>query len=176
MSAIATTLVVEAAKRLGTPLLKKFLTRKFGDKAGDIGGKIADSLTDAVTKRVESTAGPLQHGQVVPSHEIEEAVKYVEENEAADIIELELQSQQEANRLMIAEMNKGPLWTWAWRPMWMYLLGFLWAWALFLQGIVNAFIEKDIPAIDLQMLFAVTGAFLTLYMGGHTAKKLFGRK
>jgi hypothetical protein len=173
---IATTLIAEAARRVGTPLLKKFLTKKFGDKAGNIGGKIADSLTDAVTKRVESTAGPLQQGQVIPSQEIEAAVKYVEDNEAADIIELELQSQQEANRLMIAEMNKGHWITWFWRPGMMYLLGFLWFWAIFGSPVTNAIIEDDMPAIDTSTLLGVTSLYLALYMGGHTVKKVFGGK
>jgi hypothetical protein len=176
MSAIATAVIMEGVKRVGAPLLKKFLTNRFGKTAGDIGEKIAERLTGAVEDRIVAQHGPIDPEKDVPTEFVDEAIRYVEDNEAVDIVELELKSQQEANRLMLAEMEKGPLWTWAWRPGWMILLGFLWFWALCLQGIVNAFLEEAIPPIDTQMLFAVTGAFLTLYMGGHTIKKFLAQK
>jgi hypothetical protein len=173
---ISGAVVLEVATSLGMPIIKKFLRNKLGDKAGGIGGKIADGLVDAVSKRVEATHGPVATGEIVPPKVIEEAVTYVEQNEAADIVELEVRSQEAANKLMIAEMEKGPWWTWAWRPGMMHLLGFLWFWALFAQSVVNAFLTDNLPPVDLEMLFAVTGLYMTLYLGGHTVKSFIKKR
>lgn len=65
-----------------------------------------------------------------------------------------------------AEHEAG-LFAWAWRPGWMYLLGALWTWAAIGTAL-------SLPVIDFATLLALTGIYTGLYMGGHTAKRVFG--
>jgi hypothetical protein len=73
-------------------------------------------------------------------------------------------------------MAKEETWTWAWRPAWMWLLAFIWTYALVLRPLVNASLGASIEGIDLSVLMTLTGAYLALYMGGHTAMNIFGRQ
>lgn len=66
----------------------------------------------------------------------------------------------------------GPTWTWGWRPGWMWLLAFVWLYALILRPLANAAFGAAIEAVDLTILMTLTGVFTGLYMGGHTAKSI----
>jgi len=170
MSALITTMVLEAAGRLGKPLLTKFIRNRFGAKAEAVTDLVSDKLLEAVAGRAKVSVEELN---TVSPMALDEAVDYVESVEAPAIIEYELQSQEAAHRLMLAEMVKGPWYAWAWRPVTMFLIGFLWLWALMLVPLLNAFLTVPIAPVPLTMLMQFTALYIGLYMGGHTVKAVF---
>jgi hypothetical protein len=99
---------------------------------------------------------------------IERAVLQAEADTPALVL-AHVESQRLANELQLAEMSGGKVWTWAWRPAWMYFLMAAWGWTLLA-------IALQVPAIDLPMLMTLTGAYLALYMGGHTLKDVAGKR
>ncbi len=54
----------------------------------------------------------------------------------------------------------------------MWLLAFVWLYALILRPLANAAFGAAIEAVDLTILMTLTGVFTGLYMGGHTAKSI----
>lgn len=161
-------ILIEAAGRVGAPIVKGMLEKYVGGKAGEIGGEIIDVIA--------GKAGvPPADLPSLPADELGAAVQAAEPV-AAELVLAEVEQQREANRLMLAEMDKeGGTWTWAWRPAWMWLLGFLWTYALVLRPLVNAAVGAAIEAVDVSMLMTLTGAYLALYMGGHTAKRIMSK-
>jgi hypothetical protein len=75
---------------------------------------------------------------------------------------------------MLAELDKSESWwTWAWRPAWMWFLGFLFLFRLVLVPITDTALGSDIAAsVDLSTMMTLTAWFMGLYMGGHTLKDL----
>jgi hypothetical protein len=71
--------------------------------------------------------------------------------------------------LLKAEM-RGPWWGWAWRPLTMWLLAFLWLWNVVILHVANAIWRIALPVTDLGLLFSLTAVYMALYMGGHTVK------
>lgn len=161
MSALVS-ILLGAATELAVPVIKKIL----GDKLGGAGGEIAGKVIDAIAEKAGVTPEALP-GLPVP--ELQEAI-LATEPEAADLLVQHVESQRLMNEAMRAEMDKGgPTWTWAWRPGWMWLLAFVWLYALILRPLTNAAFGASIEAIDLGILMTLTGFFVSLYMGGHTA-------
>jgi hypothetical protein len=79
-------------------------------------------------------------------------------------------------QMAMLEAEQGePSWHKAWRPGWMYLLGFLWLWNLVLLHVANAIWKIALPPLPTTDLLALTGMFLALYMGGHTVLRLMGK-
>lgn len=166
MSALAGILVGVAAK-VGAPIVKGLLERHIGGAGAEIGGTIIDAIAGKV-------GVPADELGTVPQTELERAVAEVE-RETPELIAAYTEQQRQAHALMLAEMDKGPAWAWAWRPAWMWLLAFLWIYTIVARPIVNAIAGASIETVDVGTLMALTGAYLALYMGGHTAKDIFAR-
>lgn len=111
----------------------------------------------------------------LPADQIEVAVTAAEDN--PEILRLYLEQQRLTNELFKAEMDKSEaLWTWAWRPAWMWFLMLVWFYALIAAPIVSGItgVKFDIP--ELGVVVSLTITFVTLYMGGHTLKDIWGKK
>lgn len=168
MSGLLAGILIEAAGKVGAPIVKGMLEKYVGGKAGEIGGEIIDVIAGKAGVSPADLPG-------LPADELGAAVQAAEPV-AAELVLAEVEQQREANRLMLAEMDKeGGTWTWAWRPAWMWLLAFLWTYALVLRPLVNAAVGAAIEAVDVSMLMTLTGAYLALYMGGHTVKDALQR-
>jgi hypothetical protein len=167
MSAIALPIVIEAAKRVGAPLVESVLRKYLGSTAGAVAGTVAGQVIDLVAEKAGVAPGELG---TVPPDELNRAVKDAEEV-APELVLAQVESQREANRLMLAELDKGDTWTWAWRPAMMWLIGVFWLWSLVLVPLVNAAAGAAIP-IFLAELATLTAVYMGLYLGGHTAKDL----
>lgn len=87
-----------------------------------------------------------------------------------------VEQQREANRLQLAEMDQGPLWTWAWRPAGMWGLGALWMWNVIVLHVLNAIFKIALPPMDLWVLLQLSALYMGLYMGGHTVKDFVEKK
>lgn len=168
MSALLTGILIDAAGKVGAPIVKGLLEKYLGGTAGEMGGKVIDAIA-------EKAGVPPADLPTVPADDLGAAVQAVEA-ETPELVAQWVESQRLSNELMQAEMDKdGGTWTWAWRPAWMWLLAFLWTYALVLRPLANAAIGAAIEAVDVSMLMTLTGAYLALYMGGHTAKRIFSK-
>lgn len=166
MNTVLASILIEAATKVGAPIVKQLLEKHLGGAAGEIGGMVIDAIA--------GKAG-VQPGDLpsVPAKELEAAVAATEA-ETPQLVATWVEQQREANRLMLAEMDKSESWwTWAWRPAWMWFLGFLFLFRLVLVPIADAALGSDIAAsVDLSTMMTLTAWFMGLYMGGHTLKDL----
>lgn len=156
-------ILISAAAQVGAPIVKGLLEKHVGPLAGSVAETVINSVAEKVGGDV-ATADPAAIGAAVTAVEAD----------TPDLLAQWVASQRAANDLQLAEMAK-PGWTWAWRPFWMWLLAFLWTYALVLRPLANAGTGGSIEGIDLSTLMTLTAAYLGLYMGGHTAKSLFGK-
>lgn len=154
-------LVLQSAAKIGAPIIRSILQ----DKLGGAGGVLAD----VVLEKVAGKAGvSLEELPTLSQTSLDVAVRSVE-REGPEIILAHLEAHREMNRVQLAELEKSEgTWTWAWRPAWMWLLGFLWVYALVFQPLIKAALIPNLGIIDTAILMGVTGVFVTFYMGGHT--------
>jgi hypothetical protein len=168
--ALALPILLDIAKKVGAPFVRKILEEEIGGTAGKLGGAVIDAIAGKAD--VSPTALP-----DVPPTVLEKAVLAVE----ADAPELVLawnEQQRMANELQLAEMQQSEsTWTWAWRPAGMYLLGFFWLLYVLVYPLLNLFLRlfgataELQTMVDVATLLAVSGGFISLYMGGHTILK-----
>lgn len=163
MSALAAVLA-GVATRVGAPIVKELLERHVGGAGAAIGGAVIDAI--AGKAGVDPAALP-----GLPAEQLDKAVLEVEA-ETPELVAAWARQQELANDQMRAEMDKGPFWNWAWRPLTMWLIGILWFWSLVLAPALNAALGAAVP-LHLSELIWLTTAYMALYMGGHTAKEIF---
>jgi hypothetical protein len=167
MSALASILIGAAAK-VGAPIVKSILEKTLGGTAGGIAGSVVDAIAG------EAGVTPEKLPELAPA-EIEKAIAAVEPR-TPELINAYVAQQAETNRLLLAEMDKGPFWSWAWRPGGMYLLGLFWAWLVLGVPVVNLFLglfgasERLGLTVDVTTMLTLSGGYIGLYMGGHTVK------
>ncbi|MDO9639669.1 MAG: 3TM-type holin [Pseudotabrizicola sp.] len=164
MSVLAT-----IALQAGLPLVERILSRKLGDAGGQLAGDVIRSIAGRLTEQPENleALAEANPGRVIDAmREVERAAPEIL---AAYDRDLQLQM-----AVMAAEQGE-PTWHRAWRPGWMYLLGFLWLWNLVLLHVANAVWKFALPPLPTTDLLALTGMFLALYMGGHTVLRLMGK-
>ena len=163
MSALLTSLIIDAATKIGAPIIRDVLAQKFG-KAGSV---VADAVIDVIADKAGVSPVALPS---VPADKLDEAILQAEKDVPA-ILEAATAQQAEANRLMLAEMEKGSLWTWAWRPAWMWFLMLVWGFHFIISPIFHAVTGIDFKIPDVEIASSLTLAYLGLYLGGHTVKE-----
>lgn len=155
------------ATKVGAPIVKGLLERHLGGTGAALGG----AVIDAIAKEAGVSAEQLP---TLPAPQLERAVLAVEQD-TPELIAAFTEQQRLAHELMIKEMESGPFWSWAWRPGGMYLLGFFWLLYVLVYPALNLFLRlfgssANIETlVDVATLMAVSGGFITLYMGGYTA-------
>lgn len=165
MSAIASILIGVAAK-VGAPIVKGLLEKHLGGTAGQVGGAVIDAIAD----RAGVTVDELEH---LPEPELEAAVAAVEED-SPELIAALLESQRQANELMLAEMQKDSAFGWMWRPAGMWMMLAVFGWLAMGRPIVNAFLWTVTPGVQIEAgidwpnFLGIFGIYATLYMGGNT--------
>lgn len=164
MSALAT-----LALQAGLPVIEKLLSKKLGDQ----NGQLATTVIRAVAERAGTTPEEVEALAIDNPGRVIDAMREVERMtpEMVGLYAAEVQLQ-----LAMAEAEQSdPAWMRAWRPGWMYLLGFLWLWNLVVLHVVNAVWKIALPPLPTTDLLALTGLFLSLYMGGHTVLRALGK-
>ncbi len=166
--------LIDAAAKVGAPIVKGLLEQYVGGTAADIGGQIIDMVAEAAG--VEPAALPS-----TPAGQVQEAVRSVEERTPELLIQWNVQ-QKQAIDLMRAEMDKGgPAWTWAWRPagMWTFIGLFGWyAAGLPLLNLILGLIgagERLGLVVDVGTLTTMFMFFSGFYMDGHAAQDIAGK-
>lgn len=152
-------ILIGAAARVGAPLVRSVLERAVGKTGSELAGAVIDE--------VKRRAGA-ERLETLPQAEVDAAVAATEADMPA-ILAAWNDSQRLSLELQRAEMDRGNWFAWAWRPAAMWLTLALWAFALLVQPLANAF-GAGLSAPDLGMLMQFSGLYMALYMGGHTLK------
>jgi hypothetical protein len=167
MSIVASVLI-EAAARIGAPVVKSLLEKHVGGIAGEAGGAVIDAIAN------QAGVVPEQLPQL-PAERIERAIEAVEET--PDLILAQARSQELGNELMLAEMGQESKFGWMWRPAGMWLMLTLVAWFAVLRPVINAILWANGAGIqievgiDLANFLGIFTIYTGLYMGGHTVMK-----
>lgn len=165
--------LIGLAAQVGAPMIRKILAGKIGADNADLAADVVRAIADRSGASVEALDSLISDEPAV----VEEAMQEVERM-APEMIALYTEGLERQFDLLKREMAE-PRWTWAWRPLTMYALGFLWLWNIILLHVANAVWKIALPQMDLSVLLQLTALYMTLYMGGHTVKDLaanWGRK
>lgn len=171
MSAIVTGMLLEIAAKVGAPIVKGILQKHVGGTAGDLGGVVIDAIA-------ERAGVPPADLPAVPSDQLEAAVRQVEE-QSPELVTAWTESQREANRLMLAEMQKEIPFGWLWRPAGMWLMLLCVAWYIIARPLLNALLSAvGSPAevaigMDIGNFVGIFTVYCGLYMGGNTAMRIW---
>lgn len=161
--------LVNIALQAGMPIVEKLLSKRIGDE----GGKLATQVIQTIAERAGTTPDQIEAFAETTPGRVIDAMREVE-RAAPELIaayDRDLQLQLAA----LAAEQDDPAWMRAWRPGWMYLLGFLWLWNLVILHVANAVWKIALPPLPTTDLLALTGLFLSLYMGGHTVLRALGK-
>ena len=160
--------ILSSAVRTGSSVIKDIVSAQLGPTIGGLAGTVVDIVAGSLG--VDPSEIPS-----LPNDQIDAAVTIADNDK--EIIQLYIEQQKLTNSLLLAEMNKSEsLWTWAWRPAWMWFLMLAWFYALMAAPIVSGMTGVGFAIPDLSVLVSLTITFLALYMGGHTAKDIWGKK
>ncbi|MCB1395927.1 MAG: hypothetical protein KDJ98_08135 [Rhodobacteraceae bacterium] len=161
---MSSTALTALALQIGVPLVGQVLSRRIGGAnaqlATDVVGAIARRL--GVSPAEAEALVDTDQGRVIDAMRQTEA-------DMPEVIALHAAALEEQFALLQAE-QRGPWWGWAWRPLMMWLLAFLWLWTVVLLHVANAVWRIALPPIDTGALLSLTGLYMALYMGGHTIK------
>jgi len=159
-------ILIGAAAKVGAPIVKGILEKQLGGTAGEIGGTVIDAIAAQAGVTPEEIAS-------LPEPQIEAAVAAVEER-TPELILAQVEAQKEANRLMLAEMDKEGWFGWMWRPAGMWLMLVCIAWLVMILPLINAFLwsmgtaVQLEPGLDVATFLAIFTIYTGLYMGGNT--------
>lgn len=161
MSTLAT-----LALQIGAPLVAQVLTRRIGGENAQLAGDV----TIAVARRLGVTPA---EAETLAQSDQPRVIQALRDTETAmpELLALHMAALEGQFALLQAE-QRGPWWGWAWRPVTMWLLGFLWLWNIVILHVANAIWRIALPPVDDSSLLSVTGLYMALYMGGHTVKEL----
>ncbi|MFQ0815390.1 hypothetical protein AVM02_02500 [Brucella anthropi] len=160
--------ILSSAVRTGSSIVKDIVSSQLGPTIGGLAGTVVDTIAENLGVKPEDI--PTQS----PAN-VDAAVLAADEN--PEILKLYVEQQKLTNDLLKTEMDKSEsLWTWAWRPAWMWFLMLVWFYALIAAPLASGVTGISLEIPDLGVLVSLTITFLALYMGGHTAKDIWGRK
>lgn len=156
--------LVALAGQAGFAIIEKIIAKKFGDGAGQLAGDILGAVADQVGVPVDQ----LDQAAVDQPVAVTQALRAVEER-SPELIALYAAGLELQKAQLAAEAGE-PLWTRAWRPGGMYLIGLLWLWNVIILHVANAIWRIALPAMPFEQLIQLSGLYFGLYMGGHTLK------
>jgi hypothetical protein len=160
--------ILQSAVRTGSGIVKDIITAQLGPTIGGLAGSVIDTVAENMG------VTPAEIPSQLPS-DIDQAVRATDDDPA--ILKLYLEQQKTTADLLKAEMDKSEsLWTWAWRPAWMWFLMFLWAWNVVLANMIAGITGAVLTIAPWEVLGAITATYTAMYLGGHTVKATWGRK
>ena len=156
--------LLAVATQIGAPLIKRALS----DRIGARNTELASTVAEAVARRAGVAVRDLDW---LAEEDQPSLVDAVRETEAAmpEMLALYAQGLEGQFALLQAE-QKGPWWGWAWRPVMMWIIAFLWLWNIVILHVANAIWKTALPPTDFTTLLGLTSVYMALYMGGHTLK------
>jgi len=152
------------AVQIGVPLIHSVLERRIGAS----NARLATDVITAVAGRAGVAPSEIDRLAEAEPPRVIAALQEVE-RAMPEMLALHEATMARQMDLLKAEM-RGPWWGWAWRPLTMWLLAFLWLWNVVILHVANAIWRIALPVTDLGLLFSLTAVYMALYMGGHTVK------
>lgn len=150
--------LIQAVTKAGGPLLGSVIGGPVGTLAGAAIGALAEALgTPATPEAVKAAIDTKPDAAAI--------VQQVEASKGPEFYALLTKEADAYAALISQEAERGWFYS-AWRPAGMWLVLAMWPFAVVLAPIFKIVV----PMSD---LVAFTGLYLTLYMGGHTAKEWF---
>ena len=156
--------LIALAVQVGAPLIRSVLERRIG--AGN--ARLVADVVEAVAGRAGVAPADLDR---LVQDEPPRVIAALRETEAAmpDLLALHDTTMARQMDLLKDEM-RGPWWGWAWRPLTMWLLAFLWLWNVVILHVSNAVWKIALPPVPFEQLIQLSALYFGLYMGGHTVK------
>jgi len=149
--------LIKALAKVGAPMLGSVIGGPVGTLAGAAIGALADALGTKPTVEAVKEAIEKPEAAII--------VQKVEADKGPELYAL-LSKEADTYRALV-DQETGHGWFFsAWRPAGMWLVLVMWPFAVIMAPIFKIVV----PMSD---LVAFTGLYLTLYMGGHTAKSWF---
>ena len=162
----ATAALVSLAANIGLPLIQRVLGQRFGQQKAALAVEVVQRIADRAgvpVDRLPDMAEPGGAEQDVLREAMLEVEAELPERLALYADELDLKGQ-----IFAGETG----WRSAWRPLGMYFVVFLWFWQIVGLHALNAVFKTALPPADWGPLVTFTGLYMSLYMGGHTAKEV----
>lgn len=163
--------LIAIASEIGAPMVKRILQHQIGG----IGGQLAGEVIDKIAAQAGGTREDIDRLVIDRPQNIREAVAEVE-RQSPELIALYAAGLEGQFAALKAETEHEHFISWAWRPMGMWGLGFLWFWNVLILHVANAYWKIALPQMDLDVLLQLTVVYCGLYMGGHTVKDFIQHK
>lgn len=160
--------LVAIALQAGFPVIEKILSRRLGDDGGQLATQVIRSIAESAGTTPEELPKMAEN---IPGRVIE-AMRDVEKKSPEM---LALYAADAQLQLAALRADQGSAWAYAWRPGGMYLIGFLLLWNAVLLHVANAIWRVALPPMPWDTFLAISGIYLSLYMGGHTVKDVFSK-
>ena len=158
MDPLVGSVLIEAARKVGAPLVKSVLERFLGGEAADIGAAVIDSVA-------EKLGVPPDKIPAQPPERIEAAVAATED-ETPELIAAEV-ARMKAGHAFVQDKA-----TPAWVPAWQWFIMALWAYSWVLVPVVNTATGAAIERPSIADLISLTTCYQVLNMGGNTVLRL----
>ncbi|MEP1613399.1 MAG: 3TM-type holin [Roseobacter sp.] len=158
--------LISLAAQIGAPLVRNILSDKFGQ--GSV--KVAEEVVTAVAERAGVSPDQIEQFAVDEPEIIKNAIRQVE-GIAPELMRVAIAETEAREAILLAEIQKGG-WSSRWRPLWMYLLGFLWLWQVVILHMLNAAFQITLPPAPWEYLMGISAVVWGIYSGGHTVKEV----
>lgn len=159
--------LIAIAREVAAPMVEKILARRIGVE----NAQLARDLVEAIARRAgfDSATPDFQEAIRQGDTRVVDAVATAEIHVVPELVEL-YAGELEVKAHRFEREERGPFWTWAWRPAGMWALGFMWLWNVTILHVANAVWKIALPPMDLSILLQLSALYMSLYMGGHTVK------
>lgn len=137
-----------------------------GGAATTVGREIARTLGVSTPEQAEE--------RIRTDPKAVESLQRLEDERGHEWLPLALAEQEAARKLMEAEQQRG-FFHHGWRPAFSWLVGWAWLQNMTISPIAWSF-GLTLGTIPWEHLLALTGIWLAIYSGGHTAKSIFGNR
>lgn len=157
------------AGKAGVSILRNILTGKIDGQ----GGELADIVLSDIAKRLNVPPAEVEAMADSNPGRVIDAMREVEKV-TPELVALYAHEIQYRLAQLEAEQEE-PYWMRAWRPGMMYLIGLFWAWNIIFLHVANAIWKIALPSAPWDILIALTGMYIGLYMGGNTLLRALGK-
>lgn len=165
--------LIALATRIGAPLVESVLANAIGENKVRLGKQVLSTIASYAGVDV-GRIDQLATSDSQEEREVIEQAVLMAESDMPQMIQL-YTAELEGKMTLLEAEQKGPFWTWAWRPAGMWGLGFFWFYNIALLHWANAYFLISLPPVEFSILIQISALYMSLYMGGHTVKDVMSK-